>query len=105
MLDDTQEREPGLYDKSSAIYHYKAKKIADKAASMGVKGFDAMMLQGCIKSMHTVYRKEKKSKGKSWCQYPHTSSAVVLDNFKFLRPPLKLGRARKILGKVNIFIK
>ena len=77
MLNETQEEDlsdwcsdnPGLYNKSCAIYCYKAKKnklIADKAASMEVRGFDATMLHVWMKSMRTMYGKvEKKSKGKS----------------------------------------
>ena len=70
MLDDTQEEDlaewwrdsPGLYEKSCTLYHHRAKKnklIADKAASMGVMDFDATMLHGWMKSMHTMYDKEE----------------------------------------------
>ena len=100
----------GLYDKSCAIYRYKSKKnklIADKAASIGVRGFDATMLHGWMKSMRTMYGKEKKSKGKSGADaailMPHQQ--WVLDSFKFLHFHRNVGTTRKILGKVSNFIK
>ena len=77
MLDEEQEEELaewwrenlGLYNKSNYTYRRKAKKdqlIAEKAARMGVLGFDATMLAGWMKSMRTMYGKEeKKVKGKS----------------------------------------
>ena len=97
-------------EKSCVIYCYQAKKnklIADKAASTGVRGVDATMLHVWMKSMRTMYGKEKKSKGKSGAGTTILTPRHqwVLDNFKFLHPHLKVGTARKILGKVLNFIK
>ena len=41
------------------------KPIAKKAQAMGVRGFDAAMLAGWMKSMKTMYGKEEKAQGKS----------------------------------------
>ena len=73
MCNDHQEEELaecwrvhlGLYNKSKEMYRRKAKKdrlIADKTKEMG---FDAKILAGWMKSMRTMYGKEKKVKGKS----------------------------------------
>ena len=98
MLDEQQEEDLadwwrehlGLYDKSNETYRRKAKKdrlIADKTQEMGVRGFDAKMLAGWMKSMRTMYGKEeKKAKGKSGAAPPVLTSRQhwVVDTFKFL---------------------
>ena len=97
MLAEGQEEEladwwrdnPGLYDKSVDIYCRKGRKdklIADKAASMGMRGFDTGMLMGWMKSMQTMYSKEeKKSKVKSGAAPPILTiqQGWVLDTFSF----------------------
>ena len=112
MLNDDQEEEladcwwdhPGLYDKGNETYRRKEKKdrlIADKAREMGVRGFDAKMLAGWMKSMRTMYgKKEKKAKGKSGAAPPVLTSRQrwVVDTFHFLHPHLKVGRVRTVMG-------
>ena len=115
ILDEKQEEEladwwrdnPGLCDKSNETYRRKARKdklIVYKAAHMGVRGFDAAMLAGWVKSMQTMYGKEEKYKGKSGAAPPILTSwqCWVLDTFAFLLPHLKVGTTRRILGQVSI---
>ena len=120
MLDEEQEEEPsdwwrdnpGLYNKSNETYQRKAHKdklIADKAARMGVRGFDAAMLAGWMKSMKTIIlygKEEKKSKGKSGAAPPILTSWQwwVFNTFAFLCPHLKVGKTRRILAQVSLSI-
>ena len=74
---------------------------------LGVRGFDAKMLAGWMKSMRTMYGKEeKKAKGKSGAAPPVLTSRQhwVLETFKFLRPHLKVGKLRKVMGQVSFII-
>ena len=109
-LADWWKDNPRLYDKSFDTYQRKGRKdklIADKAASLGVRGFDAGMLMGWMKSMRTMYSKEeKKSKGKSGAAPPILTvrQKWVLDTFSFLHPNLKVGTKRRVLGQVSVII-
>ena len=101
MLNEHQEEELadwwrdhlGLYDKGNEMYRRKEKKdrlIAEKAREMGVRGFDAKMLAGWMKSMRTMYDKEeKKAKGKSGAA-PHILTSrqcgIVLLSDEWYRP-------------------
>ena len=73
---------------------------------MGVWGFDVAMVAGWMKSMRTMYGKEKKSKGKRGAAPPILTSQQrwVLDTFAFLHPHLKVGKIRKVLGQVSCII-
>ena len=89
MLHEEQEEEfaerwrdnLGLYDKSNETYKRKAHKdklIPDKAAHLGVRGFDVTMLASWMTSMRTMYGKEEKSKGKSGAAPPILTSWQTL---------------------------
>ena len=59
------------------------------------------MLAGWMKSIQTMYVKEKKSKGKSGAAPPILTSQQcwVLDTFTFLHPHLKVRKTGEYLDK------
>ena len=111
MLDEEQEEEladwwrdnPGLYDKSNKTYQRKAckgKLIGDKAAHMGVRGFDAAILASWMKSMRTIIaRKRRSPKGRVVLlplSSPHGNAGSSIPSPSFVHT-LRLGRPGEYL--------
>ena len=83
------EEAPWPVQQKQGNYRWTAKKdrlIANKADEMGVRGFDAKMLAGWMKSVRTMYGKEEKAKRKSGAAPPVLTSRQrwVVETFHFL---------------------
>ena len=111
MLTEQQEGDIAVWwqdnDQGTDIYRKKSLKhklIFEKAASMGVPGYDADQLISWMKSMQTMYDKEKICKARSGAATPVQTvhQKWVLKTFEFPHPHLKVVSTR--VANVNFFI-